>query len=131
VKPARNPSTAQLRRGEAATWGSPAREADREPRLKKWVSHRSGARLGFCSVQLASGMLIHDIRIMTGKNGLWCAMPAQRQLDVDGRPRLDANNKPMFNQIIEFKDRQTADRFNAMVIALVRAEHAEDLEDTP
>jgi DNA-binding cell septation regulator SpoVG len=74
-------------------------------------------------------MIVHDIRIMTGKNGLWCAMPAQRQLDADGRPRLDAAGKAMFNQIIEFKDRQTPDRFIAMVIALVRREHPGDLDE--
>jgi hypothetical protein len=87
--------------------------------------------LGFCSVQLASGMIIHDIRILTGKNGLWCAMPAQRQLDADGRPRLDANDKPLFNQIIEFKDRTTSDRFSALIVTLVRREHPGDLEGAP
>ena len=34
---------------------------------------------------------------------------------------LDAAGKPIFNQTIEFRDRTTADRFNEMVIALVRA----------
>jgi hypothetical protein len=33
----------------------------------------------------------------------------------------DPAGKPIFNQIIEFRDRTTADRFNEMVIALVRA----------
>ena len=48
-------------------------------------------------------------------------MPAQKQLDRDGNPRVDATGKPIFNQLIEFRDRATADRFNEMVIALVRA----------
>jgi hypothetical protein len=38
-----------------------------------------------------------------------------------GQQRIDVNGKPIFNQFIEFRDRATADRFNEMVIALVRA----------
>ncbi len=97
-------------------------------RLKKWTPHRSGALLGFCSVQLPSGMILHDIRIMAGKNGPWCAMPAQKQLDRDGRARLDANNKPIYSQIIEFVDRATADKFSSLVLDLVRRAHPEDLD---
>jgi hypothetical protein len=48
-------------------------------------------------------------------------MPAQKQLDRDGNPRVDATGKPIFNQLIEFRDRATADRFSEMVIALARA----------
>jgi hypothetical protein len=69
-------------------------------------------------------MVIHDLRLMTGKNGPWVAMPSQKQLDRDGNPRLDANGKPVFNQIIEFRDRATADRFSAMVIDLIRGAHS-------
>ena len=58
---------------------------------------------------------------MTGKNDHWIAMPAVKLLDRDGSPRLDAAGKPIFNQLTEFRDRVTADRFNEMVIALVRA----------
>jgi hypothetical protein len=128
------PSRAARRAAADATWGAPPLEPDRaapsqQPRLKKWVSHRSGPMLGFCSVQLASGMIIHDIRIMTGKNGLWVAMPAERQLGAAGRPRFDANGKLLFNQIIEFKDRQTADRFSATIVELVRRKHPCNLDE--
>lgn len=114
----------QLRAGEAATWGSRP-EASRKPRrarLRKWTPHVSGrALLGFLSVELASGLILNDLRLMTGKNGHWIAMPSQKQLDRDGNPRVDANGKPLFNQLIEFRNRATADRFAEMVIALVRA----------
>ena len=112
----------QLRVGEAA-WGSRP-EASRQPRrarLRKWTQHASGGRLGFVSVELSSGLILNDLRLMTGKNGHWIAMPAVRVLDRDGNPRVDAAGKPIFNQTIEFRDRTTADRFNEMVIALVRA----------
>jgi DNA-binding cell septation regulator SpoVG len=66
---------------------------------------------------------------MTGASGLWVAMPAQKQVDRDGQPRLDANGKPIYSQIVEFRYRATADRFAAMVLNLVRREHPADLAE--
>ena len=60
---------------------------------------------------LASGLILNDLRLMNGKNGHWIMMPAVRLLDRDGNPRADAAGKPIFNQIIEFRDRATDDRF--------------------
>jgi hypothetical protein len=42
---------------------------------------------------------------------------------VTATRRVGANGKPIFNQIIEFRDRATADKFNALVLGLIRAEH--------
>jgi hypothetical protein len=85
--------------------------------------------LAFLSIELASGMIVNGLRLMTGTRGPWIAMPSQKQLDRDGKPRLDANGKPLFNQIIEFRDRKTSDRFNRTVLDLVRAAHPQALED--
>jgi hypothetical protein len=117
-----------LRRGERL-WGAPPvpRRQPRQPRLKDYAPHRAGAMLAFLSVELASGIIINGLRLMVGTSGPWVAMPSQKQFDRDGNPRLDANGKPQFNQIIEFRDRATADRFNAMVIDLVRAKYPEAL----
>jgi SpoVG len=100
-----------------------------QPRLRKWVPHRSGKLRGFCCVELASGLVLNGLRVMAGKSGLLVAMPAQKQLDAEGRRRLDASGKPLFDQIVEFRDRRTSDRFGAMVIDLVRAAHPGDLEE--
>jgi hypothetical protein len=69
---------------------------------------------------LPSGPLLNDLRLITGKYGHSIAMPAVKQLDRDGKRRVDAKGKPIFNQLIEFRDRATADRFSAMGLALVR-----------
>ena len=36
-------------------------------------------------------------------------MPGQRQLDRGGTPKPDIDGKPVFKQIIEFRDRATSD----------------------
>jgi hypothetical protein len=134
----RPPTAAQLDRGLAATWGRPETSPrspaviaprPRQPKLRKWTPHRSGSLLGFVTVELASGIVLGDLRIMTGKSGLWIAMPAIKQIDRNGNPRLDASGRSLFNQIIEFRDRKTSDRFNRTVLDLMRAAHPEALED--
>ena len=60
---------------------------------------------------------------MSGQRGPWAAMPAQKQLDRDGNPASRRYGKPIFNEIIEFRGRATADKFKALVLGLIRAEH--------
>jgi hypothetical protein len=52
-----------------------------------------------------------------------------RGIDRDGQPRADVNGKPIYSQLIEFRDRATGDRFSAMVISLVEAVHPDTLTD--
>src|SRR3984893_4625621 len=92
------------------------------------ASTGSGALIGFCSVELASGMVANDLRVMTGKNGPWAATPAQKQFDPNGNPRLDPNGKAIFKPIIEFRDRATADRIGALVIELVWAAYLDAID---
>jgi DNA-binding cell septation regulator SpoVG len=100
-----------------------------QPKLRNWIPHRSGTLLGFCSVELASGLVINNILIMSGRNGAWCAMPAQNRVDGDRQPKLDATKKPIYSRIVEFVDRAATDRFNAVVLELVHEAHPGDLAD--
>jgi DNA-binding cell septation regulator SpoVG len=121
------PTDTQLRIGERAAWGAPPdgvnrSERHRQAKLKKWTPHRSGALVAFFSIEMSSGLIINDARLMRGKNGYWIALPAVKQVDRDGRPRTDANGKAIYSPIIEFADRIAADRFRDLVIDLIRRE---------
>ena len=48
-------------------------------------------------------------------------------LDVDVK-RLDANGKQIYSQIVESKDKATADRFRDLILDLVRRQSPGDLE---
>ena len=48
--------------------------------------------------------------------------------DRDGQPRLDGNGKPVYSQIVEFKDKATADRFAELVLGLIRRENPDALD---
>jgi len=124
------PTQTSLRRAETATWGphqnsdaiNRANRAESRPeaRLRRWFARRSGALVGFCSVDFPSGIIINDLRVMTGSRGLWVAMPVQKQIDREGRPRREINGKSVYDPIIEFRDRATADRFSATILDLIR-----------
>jgi DNA-binding cell septation regulator SpoVG len=116
----------ELRRAERATWGTkPALPAGK---ILKWVPLRSGQMAGFMSVETPAGMIIHDLRLMIGKNGRpWIALPTKPVLDVDKRQKQDINGKLVYQQTIEFRDRTASDRFAEMVLAAVRDKFHEGL----
>jgi hypothetical protein len=127
------PTDTQLRISERAAWGAPPdgvnrSERRRQAKLKKWTPHRSGALVAFFSIEMSSGLIINDARLMRGKNGYWIALPAVKQVDREGQPRTDANGKPLYNPVIELADRATADRFCDLVVELVRVKYPRALD---
>ena len=85
---------------------------------------------GFVSIELPSGLIINNAKLMTGPAGKhWIAMPAVKQLDRDGNPRLDANSKAVWSAIIEFRDRATRDEFQEPVLGALRRHHPEAFDD--
>jgi hypothetical protein len=81
---------------------------------------------GFLTVELPSGMIISDCKLMIGPAGRpWVALPAIRQLDRDGEPRRDTNGKVLWLPIIDFNDRDCRERFQNAVLDALRREHPE------
>jgi len=96
-----------------------------QPRICKFAPYRNGAMRAWFSIELASGLVLYDLRLMVGPNGPWIAMPATRQVDRDGNSRRDANGKELWTPIIDFRNRQTRDKFRDMALALLRRNHPE------
>src|SRR5262245_3947920 len=84
-----------LRRAEAATWG--VRPVPVLPKILKWIEHRNaaGTVLGYLSVELPSGLIINDLKLMVGPKGKrWVSMPSVMQTDKEGNPIVGSNGKP-------------------------------------
>jgi hypothetical protein len=126
-----------LRRAERATWGyppsgNPAQTPEpKRARLISWKVFRKNSLRGFAVVELPIGLRIHDIPILASHNKIWASLPAKPQIDRDGQHKRDANGKPVYVPVLEWKDRDLAVRFSQAVVALVRAEYPEDLGDLP
>jgi hypothetical protein len=50
------------------------------------------------------------------------------QIDADGRQKRAADGKPAYTKILEWRDRETSDRWSAAVIDLVRRAHPDALD---
>ena len=94
-------------------------------RLVKWAPHVNDARTmrGFLSVQLPSGLIVRDLRLMVGPKGArFLAMPAVK---------IERNGQPSWADILDFADRQTRDRFQQPILDLLRLQHPEAFEGEP
>jgi hypothetical protein len=97
-------------------------------RLLSWKAVRKGDLVGFATVMLPIGLKVVDCPVLVSHGKVWAALPSKPQVDKDGRQRIGADGKPAYAVILEWRSRELADGFSAAVVALVRAEHAEDLE---
>jgi hypothetical protein len=130
----RSPSQNQLRRAEQIFKPRTAKpEPTAEPpkpklRLVSWRALNKNSLRGFATVELPIGLTIADIPVLVSQGGLWAALPAKPQLDQNGRHRRDANGKPAYSPILQWRDKDLSKRFSATVVELVRAAHPGDLE---
>ena len=66
------------------------------------------------------------MKLMIGPKGApWIAMPSMKRVDGDGRPILGADGKPTYDNIVEFKDRASRERFRDLILDVLRHDHAE------
>ncbi|WP_287787809.1 hypothetical protein [Acidiphilium sp.] len=92
-----------------------------------WTPRPSGNLLGFCDARLPSGMILHEIGILKGKDGAWATPPAKTMIDRDGRALTDAAGKRRYTPVISFADAETKRRFSASVIEALQRAHPEAL----
>ena len=92
----------------------------------------AGTTLGYFDIETPSGMQLFGCKLMTGPKGKrWVAPPSIMRHDKDGHPVLNERGKPAWDPIVDFRDRKARDRFNAMVLAALRAERPELFEGAP
>ena len=115
------------------TWGGAKPEAPRPATQMKIIKFSvvadAGSTMAFLDLELPSGMILQDLRLMRGPSGPWVAMSSTKQLDRDGNPVLDPNGKPKWRNHIDFRDRATRDRFSAAVLDAIRREHPDIVGD--
>jgi hypothetical protein len=105
------------------------RPSPRQLRLIGWQPVRKPPLYGFACVELPIGLRIFDVPIRAGKNGLWTGLPAKPEIDRDGRRKTDINGKPVYAEVLRWRDRELSNRFSQAVVALVRQAHPDDLAD--
>jgi hypothetical protein len=100
-----------------ATRGEPP--ATKRPRtiaLVAWRPRAKGALRGFMTVKLPFGLKLVDCPVLVSNEKAWASLPSKPILDR-GRQRTDANDKPAYAAILEWRSRDLADRFSAAVVS--------------
>jgi DNA-binding cell septation regulator SpoVG len=81
----------------------------------------AGTMAGFISAGLPSGMVVHGLKLMVGPQGkFWIATPDQKRRDQDDQVVLDARGKAIWDAVIEFRDRNSRDKFNETDLEALR-----------
>jgi hypothetical protein len=90
-----------------------------------------GSLRGFATVRLPNGLTIADCAVCTSHGKFWASLPSKPILDRDGRHMADENGKKRYAPILSWADRDTADRWSAAVVELVRQHYPEALGESP
>jgi hypothetical protein len=80
---------------------------------------------GFCTAKLPSGMVIADDTIHVSNGKVWASPPSKPMISREGAALKDASGKVRYQPIIEFRDKETRDRWSAAVIEALRQAHPE------
>jgi hypothetical protein len=95
--------------------------------LEEFKRLRKGSLLGFATVRLPIGLRIADIPVCTSHGKVWASLPSKPMIGADGR-QLEKDSKKRYQPILQWADRETADRWSAAVVELVREHDPEALE---
>lgn len=88
-----------------------------------WRPHAKGALRGFCDVQLPNTLTIRDITVHAKDGRAWINLPGKPELDPTGAQKRDQYGKALYKRVIEWPDKETANRFSQAVIQAIEQEH--------
>lgn len=97
--------------------------------IKEWRPLQRGALRGFAVVEMPSGMILYDVTIFSGIQGLWASPPSKPAIGKDGAPVVGHNGKPKYNPVVAFRDRATQQRWSDSVCEALLLAHPD--ADTP
>jgi hypothetical protein len=97
--------------------------------LLAWRPMAQGSRLGFATVQLGALKII-DVSVLSSNGKSWVSLPS-KPLVSGKNVLLDERGKTRYVPILEWRDRHTADRFSASVVAAILAAHGPAALDLP
>ena len=80
---------------------------------------------GFATLELPSGLIVREVTVHEKNGKWWVGLPAKAQIDRDGQVIKNEVGNIQYAAILNWRDRDLADRFSDTVVALVRVAHPE------
>jgi hypothetical protein len=105
-----------------------ANEQPKRLRLISFKPVRKNSLIGFATIELPIGLKLLDVPVLVSNGKAWAALPAKPRIE-DGRQKLDANGKPAYLPLLEWRSKELRERFSQRVVELVRTVHPEVFDD--
>jgi len=91
--------------------------------LLAWKAVTKNTLRGFATVRLGKALSIKDVAVHTSHGKRWASLPSKPMMDAAGNVKKNDQGKTQYVPILEWLDRETADRFSEGVIEAVEREH--------
>jgi hypothetical protein len=93
------------------------------------LPNAAGTMLAILNVQLPSGSMLNDCKLMRGPQGvLWINAPDKPRI-CDNAVVLDPHGKPIWDRVVDFASPEDRKRFGALVLSALRRAHPELWEE--
>jgi hypothetical protein len=102
----------------------------RAPRILKFTARGTNSLKGFADVQLASGMILHDVQIHVRAATAWVMPSSREMIDRNGVVMRDDAGKKRWLEQVSFVDKETRTRFSDTVIEAMRLAYPDVLANT-
>lgn len=97
--------------------------ADMPVSLIAWKPMRKNTLLGFAKVRIGTALAVADVTVHTKNGKRWASFPSKPLLTSDGTPKRGDDGRIQYVPILEWLDRETADRFSNGVLSAIEREH--------
>ncbi len=97
--------------------------ADMPISLIAWKPMRKNTLLGFATVRIGAALSVKDVSVHTKNGKRWASFPSKPIIDRDGNTQRRDDGRVQYVPVLEWLDRDTADRFSNGVIAAIEREH--------
>ena len=82
---------------------------------------------GFAHVQIGA-LKISDVMILQKDGRAWANMPSKPRMTREGHPATDKNGRQLYAPIVEWANKDSAERFSDSLIAEIQRSHPDELD---
>jgi len=87
---------------------------------RDWRRVERNTLKGFFSLELPSGLVLHECTLHQKNDRRWIGLAAKPQLNPDGTPRIGDKGKPLYSPIVEVPDPARRESFQRAAITAIQ-----------
>ncbi len=100
-------------------------------RITEFRPLQRNSLLGFATVEMPSGMILHDCGVYQKEGNVWASPPSKPMIGRDGAKVTDRDGRAVYKPIIEFTTKDVRDKWSTAVIDALRQSHPDVLNPPP